>query len=157
KKQVPVFVKQEYGGDVRQVPELVGKTSGLVPLVGLKRSRSAEALKTEALKLNILPAKDQAGQIKSLTEDADYARELLAVAAGLARDHNQPFNYNGASLLGRIALHVREPEAGRTFFRLCLDQAAPVKDQDKLRQGFSGLLSVIDLQYDLQKYADSVR
>lgn len=42
KKRVPDFVKDEYGGDVRQVPELVGKTQGSVPLMSLERAKEKE-------------------------------------------------------------------------------------------------------------------
>jgi hypothetical protein len=44
KKHVPDRVKEEYGDDVRQMPELVGKTRGLVALVSRDRRLRSSTL-----------------------------------------------------------------------------------------------------------------
>jgi tetratricopeptide (TPR) repeat protein len=116
------------------------------------------ALRKKALSLNNVTGDDPIkGEIKALVEDPPGTKKLLAVAAKMAREKNQPFNYNGAFILGNAALTLRDAEAGRALFRVCFEQAAKVRSPQKMSQAYLGMEAMIDLLYLEKKYDQSAK
>jgi tetratricopeptide (TPR) repeat protein len=115
-------------------------------------------LKAKALALNDITGEDPIrGQIQALLEDQDGAKKLVATAVPMAKQKDQPFGYNAALILGRVAFQLREVEASQTFFRVCAEQAAKLHSSQKLGQAYLGLLSVVDLMYATRKYEETAK
>src|SRR5207245_2222099 len=94
---------------------------------------------------------------KALVEDPPGTKKLLAVAAKMAREKNQPFNYNGALILATSALQLRELEASRVLYRVCFEQAAKVRSYSKIEVAFKGMEGVILLLYADKRFEQSAK
>jgi tetratricopeptide (TPR) repeat protein len=115
-------------------------------------------LKAKALALNDVTGDEPIqGQIKALAADPAGTKKLLAAAVPLAKAKEQPFNYNGAYVLARAALELKDYEAAQVFFRVCVDQAVKVRSPQKIVQGLSGLDSIIRLLYADKKYDETAK
>jgi tetratricopeptide (TPR) repeat protein len=114
--------------------------------------------KARALALNeITGEKVIEGQIKMLLEDPAGAKKLVEAALPLLKEKEQPFNYNAAYILARVALQVKDLEGGQAFFRVCAEKAAKLRSPQKLVQAYSGMLGIIDLLYLTKKYEASAK
>jgi tetratricopeptide (TPR) repeat protein len=98
-----------------------------------------------------------AGEIRDLSADPAKAKKLLSVAMPLAKEKNQPFNYNAAYILASTALQVKDPKASQVFYQICAEQAAKLRSVQKLVQAYSGMLGVIDQLYVDKKYDESAK
>src|SRR5258707_11869398 len=88
----------------------------------VRAAEEREDLRKKALALNDVTGKDpMKGQIKALLEDAAGTKKLLAVAVGMAKEKEQPFNYNAAYILARTAQMVKDFDASERFYKLCQD------------------------------------
>jgi tetratricopeptide (TPR) repeat protein len=92
------------------------------------------------------------GQILTLVEDKAGTRKLLAAAVPLAKEKNQPFNYNAAYILARTARLLKDVDASALFYRICAEKALKLKSGEKLVQSYGGL---IDLLYENKRYGES--
>jgi Flp pilus assembly protein TadD len=120
------------------------------------RPKDEPALRDRALALNNVTGEEPLkGEIKELLADTKGTRKLIAVAVEMAREKNQPFNYNGAYILGTVSLALKEPEAARTFYQVCAEHAGKLQSPQKLLQSYFGLMNVIDLLYRERKYEKS--
>jgi tetratricopeptide (TPR) repeat protein len=114
--------------------------------------------KNKALTLNEITGEDPIrGQIKELMDDPAGAKKLLAAAVPLAKEKDQPFNFNAAYILGRVALQTKDYDAGQIFFGICFDQGAKLASGQKLIQAYSGMVSVIDLLYADKKFETAAK
>jgi tetratricopeptide (TPR) repeat protein len=116
------------------------------------------ALRQKALALNNVTGDDPIlGEVKRLIKDPASTRQLLRVAVSMTKQKEQPFNYNGAYILARTALQLREPDTSKVFFRVCLEQASKLQSSHKLVEAYSGMLAVIELLITDKKYEESVK
>ncbi len=127
-------------------------------LIGTAHAADEDVLRKIALALNDITGENTIrGEIKTLTEDPAGTRKLLATAMAMAKEKNQPFNYNAAYILARAALQLKELEASRAFYRICAEESAKLQSAQKLVQAYSGTLSIIDFLYLDKKYEESVK
>jgi tetratricopeptide (TPR) repeat protein len=136
---------------------VAGLLSILWPLASV-RADDNDALRNEALALNDVtgdtPIK---GEIKALIDNPVHTKKLLALAVKMAKEKEQPFSYNGALILARAALILRDVPACQTFYFVCAEQARNLQSTQKLAQAYYGMLDLIDLLYLEKKYQVSVR
>lgn len=131
---------------------LFGMTSGI------QAADEDAGLRRKALALNDVTGENPIlGQIKSLIEDAAGTRKLLREAVSLAKQKEQPFNYNGAYILGRTAFLLQDLDASKVFFRICAEQASKLQSAQRLTEAYISLLTIAELYYDNRKYDESVK
>jgi tetratricopeptide (TPR) repeat protein len=117
-----------------------------------------KALENRALALNDITGDEPIrGQIRTLVADPEGTKKLFAAAVALAKQKDQPFNFNAAYILARAAVELKDYTAGETFYRVCLDQAAKLKSAAKLVAGLRGLSTIIDLLYLEKKYDETAK
>jgi tetratricopeptide (TPR) repeat protein len=124
-------------------------------LTGPARAADPDAaLRSKLLALNEITGDDPIrGEILTLRSDPD-AKKLLAVAVGMAKEKNQPFNYNSAYILAKTAQSAEDLEAGRLFFGICTKTALKLQSIMKLADAYEGL-SLLLIQ--AKKYDESVQ
>jgi len=143
---------------MNRVPALIG----LVVLVlaglpaGLGRAgEDDDALRKRAAALNDVTGTDSIdAQILQLLKDKEKSKQLLEVAGRMARGKEQPFNYNGAYILGRTAHELRDLDGAELFYGICVKEATRLQSGQKLAASFGGL---IDLFYESKKYEKTVK
>jgi tetratricopeptide (TPR) repeat protein len=122
---------------------------GALPL----RAAEDDALRKEAVTLNELTGQDPiSGRILELLEDEAGTKKLLAVAAKMAKEKEQPFNINATYILATLASADKEIETAQFFYRLNAEQALKLQSEEKLSRAYAGL---IQMYFDNKKYADS--
>jgi tetratricopeptide (TPR) repeat protein len=84
------------------------------------------------------------GEIKAWTEKPDQAKQLVATAVTVAKEKDQPFNYNAAYILANVSLNLKDYKSSQTFFEVCAQLALRLRSVQKLGQTYLGLLQVID-------------
>jgi tetratricopeptide (TPR) repeat protein len=125
---------------------------------GVQAADTDAAPRQKALALNnVTGDKPILGEVKNLLQHQESTRQLLRVAVSMAKQKDQPFNYNGAYILARTALQLREPETSKVFFRICLEQASKLQSSQKMVEAYSGMLAVIDMLITDKKYDDSLK
>src|SRR5438128_1947299 len=109
---------------------------------GAIRAADDEAtLRRKALALNDVTGDNPIlGEIKTLVKDAAGTRKLLREATTMAKQKEQPFNYNGAYILGRTAFILEDLDASRVFFRICAEQASKLQSAQKLGEAYLNIL-----------------
>jgi tetratricopeptide (TPR) repeat protein len=141
---------------VRMRPVLWGAALAvLVGLAGGARAEGDDKLRQEALKLNDVTGDDvMTGKIKQLLGNQSETKKLLAVAVKMAKEKEQPFEYNASFILARTAQLLKEYETSQVFYKVCSEQAFKLQSAAKLIQVYDGL---IDLFYENKKYDDAVK
>jgi len=110
-------------------------------------------LKSQALALNDVTGDDPIqGQIRTLLENPETSKKLLSTALDMAKEKEQPFNYNALYILGRTAHKLKEYDQAVAFYKKAKDKAEELKSGTKLGQTFAGL---IDLYYEQKKFEES--
>jgi tetratricopeptide (TPR) repeat protein len=110
-------------------------------------------LRKQALKLNEITGEDAIlGRVFELIEDGRAAKPLLAEAAKMAKEKDQPFNINATLVLARSAQLLRETDVSETFFRLHIDQATQLESYQRIGEGYNGLIKAL---YEGKKYDES--
>src|SRR5437899_12091736 len=99
---------------------IIAAVLGLFGLAGgVQAADDDAALRRKALALNDVTGDNPIlGQIKTLVQDAAGTRKLLREAVTLAKQKEQPFNYNAAYILARTAFLLQELDASKVFFRI---------------------------------------
>ncbi len=97
------------------------------------------------------------GQVRALAKDPAATKKLLNAALPMAKEKEQPFNFNAAYILGQVALELKEHGTSQVFFRVCLEQAAKLGSSRKLVQGLAGLERNIDALFTDKKYEESAK
>ncbi len=132
-------------------------TAALALLAGAAAGRAAPVpdkdLKEKALALNDVTGDDAIKtEIGNLLKKPDDTKKLLSAALGMAKEKDQPFNYNALYILGRTAHLLKEYDQAVTFYKKARDKAEELKSGTKLGQTFGGL---IDLYYEQKKFEDA--
>jgi tetratricopeptide (TPR) repeat protein len=113
----------------------------------------SDALRKQALALNAITGEDaEIGKILELIEDPPHTKPLLAEAAKLAKEKEQPFNVNATRILAQTAHLLRETDVSVTFYKLFIEQAEQLRSTDKMGLGYSGLIKAL---YEGGKYDES--
>jgi tetratricopeptide (TPR) repeat protein len=103
-------------------------------------------LRKQALKLNDVTGETPIkGQIQALVEDSDATKKMLTVAQEMAKEKEQPFNYNACYILATAAYRLREYNPSEAFYRLAAKQALDLKSGKKLSESYVGLINVLYL------------
>lgn len=127
--------------------------AGVAPLV--QAADENDAIRAKALALNDITGNDPIeGQIKILLDDPDGSKKLLATAKTMAKEKKQPFSYNAAYVLARVALQMKDIDGCQVFLLVCKDQAVQLQSGRKLIQSFGAL---IELLYEQKKYDEAVK
>ena len=112
-----------------------------------------ESLRKQALALNDITGEDaELGKIFEMLEDAQHTKPLLAEAAKMAQEKEQPFNINAVLILARTAQLLRDADASVVFYKIYIDQAVQLKSPQKIGEGYSGLIKTL---YDGGKFDES--
>lgn len=134
--------------------------AALVVLAGLTAARAEEPVdwRSRALALNDITGDNPIqGEIKTLVSDPAQAKKLLAAALPLAKEKNQPFNYNAAFILARTALQLKDYEASLPFLRVCATEATRLQSVQKMTRPVLGMLEVMDYLYTSKKYEETAK
>jgi tetratricopeptide (TPR) repeat protein len=117
------------------------------------RAADDDALRKKAVLLNEVTGQDPiTGTLLELLEDGPGTKKLLAVAAKMAKEKEQPFNVNATYILGTLASANKEVTAAELFYRLNAEQALKLQSPEKLSRAYTGL---IQMYYDNKKFAES--
>src|SRR5262245_61525062 len=95
----------------------------VVPVVGLLSPVRAEdeAIRRQVLAFNKLTGgAPLAGQLKELLDHPSTAKKVLAEARAILKEGKQPFTYNAALLLGRVAAELKDLPSAEAFYRICM-------------------------------------
>src|SRR5690242_12946409 len=96
-----------------------------------------DVLRKKALALNDITGDDpMKGQIKELVDDKAGSKKLLEVAAKMAKEKPQPFNYNAAYVLARTAQELEDLDGCQSFYRVCAAEAMKLKSGQKLAAAY---------------------
>jgi tetratricopeptide (TPR) repeat protein len=111
-----------------------------------------KSLHKRALALNdITGASPVKGEIAELIKDPAGTKRLLAVAARMAKEKDQPFNVNATYILAAAAHLLKEVDTAQEFYRINLDQSIKMGSGSKISQAIQGL---VDLLLTNRKYAE---
>jgi len=111
-----------------------------------------DSVKKQALALNDVTGEDAIkGQIRALVKDSAGTKKLLAKAAAMAKEKDQPFGYNALYILARAGQELKDYDAAETFYKLASQQALKLQSGSKVAQTYGGL---IDLLFEAKKYAE---
>jgi tetratricopeptide (TPR) repeat protein len=122
-----------------------------------------QAVKNEDLRARVLALNDVTGndpikgEVKTLADKPDDAKKLIAAAVQMAKENDQPINYNGALILANVALRLNDLDAAEAMFFVCADQAAKLQSEHKMSQAAGGISVVIDELYQNKKYDHSTK
>lgn len=112
-----------------------------------------DVLRKKALALNDITGDDpMKGQIKELVDDKAGSKKLLGLAAKMAKEKPQPFNYNAAYILARTAQELEDLDGCQAFYRVCAAEALKLRSGQKLASAYGGL---IDVLYTAKKFDES--
>lgn len=127
----------------------------LLTVAGSAPAADDNPLREKALQLNSITGQDAiGGKILELVNDKTNAKTLVAEAVKMAKQDEQPFNYNGAYILARTAHALKENDSSLVFYKVCVDQAVKLKSGQKLVQVYDGLIS---LYMDTKKFDEAVK
>jgi tetratricopeptide (TPR) repeat protein len=103
-----------------------------------------DELRGRALKLNDITGDDAIrGQIVMFLDDGPGTKKLLAVAAKMAKEKEQPFNINATFILAATARGLKDIETSEKFYRLNAEQAKKLESGDKLSRAYLGLTGLL--------------
>jgi tetratricopeptide (TPR) repeat protein len=123
-------------------------------------AKDDDALRSRVLALNNVTGDDPIrGEIRSLSEKSNAAetKKLIAVGVKMAKEKDQPLNYNGAFILASVAFGVPDLDASEVLYQVCADQAAKLQSLHKLVQAYGGIIAVIEQFYLDKKYEKSTK
>ncbi len=143
---------------------MLSRTTGLgvavLALVGClagtaRAADNDKGLRQQVLALNQITGDDpMRGEILTLVEDKAKTPKLLAEAVKIAKEKDQPLNYNAAYILARSAQLLKDSDSTRAMYRVCIDQAKKVKSPTKLFDAYRGLIADY---YLANKYDDALK
>jgi len=112
-------------------------------------------LRQKALSLNDITGDDPIeGQVKDLVADPAGTKKLLVVAVKMAKEKEQPFNFNGAYILASAARQLKDLESGQVLYRVCANEALKLRSTDKMAEAYLGLC---ELLMEHKKYDEEVK
>ena len=114
-----------------------------------------EALKAELLDFN--KAKTDAARtdaLRAFIKDKAKAKQGVQLAAKMqkaGKGKERAFTFNGALVVGRAALIVKEYDTAEYFYEYCVEAATRLESGEKMLQAYDGLM---DTLWDSKRYAD---
>jgi len=120
---------------------------------GPVRAADDDPLRKKALDLNSVTGDTAiAGKILDLARDPAGTKQLLAVAAKMIKEKDQPFNVNATRILARVAHRVRDFDDGLTFYRVHIVQVKQLGSGEKIIVAYDNLLQLL---IDARKYDEA--
>ncbi|MCI0701161.1 MAG: tetratricopeptide repeat protein [Planctomycetia bacterium] len=120
---------------------------------GRAQDKKQDPLREELLKLNSVTGEDaQRTKLVALVKDKEKAKKLVAEAAKMmkeAKGKENPFNYNGALLVAKMAHYLKRYDVAEPFYEYLIESATTLKSGPKMLQAYEGL---IDMHWDNKKY-----
>src|SRR5262249_25005076 len=102
-----------------------------------------KALRKQAIELNDVTGSDPAkAKILAFVTDVAATKRLLATAARMAKEKDQPFNVNATYILAETATYLKNSETAKLFYRLNIDQAVKIGSGSKITQAYGGLIAL---------------
>lgn len=129
---------------------------GLAALVMAAECRADDdSLRQQAIRLNDITGKDAIrGKIRELLRDRTASKKLVTEASEMAKAADQPFNYNGAYILARLAQVNKDYDRSIEFYKICVQHAVKLRSGHKLVEVYDALIALF---LDNKKYDDAVR
>lgn len=128
-------------------------------LLGASGGRADEEknpLREELLALNSVTGEDaQKAKLRALIKDREKAKKLAAEAGKMLKDakgKDNPFNYNGALLVSRVAHVAKQYDVAEPLYEHLIETATKLKSGEKMVSAYAGL---IGLYVDTKKYAQA--
>jgi tetratricopeptide (TPR) repeat protein len=118
--------------------------------------KDKDPLREELLKLNSITGEDaQRDKLRALIKDKEKAKKLVAEAGKMlkeAKGKENPFNYNGALLVARLAHINKQYAAAEPFYEYLIESSTKLKSGTKMVTAYEGL---IDLYLENKKYSQA--
>ena len=112
-----------------------------------------DSMRKEVLALNEVTGEDaELGRIFQLLEDAPHTKPLLAEAAKIAQQKDQPLNVTATYILARTSQLLRDTDDAVVFYKVFIDQGVQLQSPQKIGEGYTGLIKTF---FDGGKYDDS--
>ncbi len=141
-------MRKTWNGGTWAVPAVV-----LLAVAATAAPAPQDTMRKEVLALNAITGEDaELGRIFQLLEDAPHTKPLLAEAAKMAQEKEQPLNVNAVYVLARTAQLLRDTDDAIVFYRLFIDQSVQLQSPQQIGEGYTGLIKTL---YDGGKYDDS--
>jgi tetratricopeptide (TPR) repeat protein len=125
------------------------------PVAGTEEKKE-NPLRAEVLKLNSVTGEEaQKTKLLALSKDKEKAKKLVVEAGKMlkeAKGKDNPFKYNGALMVARLAHFNRQFDVAEPFYEYLVETATKLKSGAKLAEANEGL---IDMLYDNKKYAQA--
>jgi tetratricopeptide (TPR) repeat protein len=110
----------------------------------IRAADNEDDFRARALRLNEITGDDSIrGEIVMLLDDAPGSKKLLAVAAKMVKEKEQPFNINATFILAATARGLKDLETSEKFYRLNAEQAKKLESGDKLSRAYLGLTGLL--------------
>ena len=131
---------------------------GLLLPAGIGRADDKPAEKAgddraELLKLNSYTGDDaMQAKLTEMIKDKDRSRQLVVVAADMARDAKgkaPPFNYNACLILAKTAHNLKQNDAAELFYERCAEDAVKLMSGKKIALAYEGM---IELYQDMKRF-----
>lgn len=112
-----------------------------------------DPLRDQVRQLNsVLGDEDQLEKVKELAKNPAEAKKLLAVAAKMADEKADRFNFSSANILATLSLELHDWDAGNRFYAIAVDRA---KAQRNMRRLVIAYLSWVDLLSQAKRYPEA--
>ena len=83
-----------------------------------------DSVREKALKLNDITGQDALrGKLLELIKDKPGLKKLVSEAGKMAKEKDQPFNYNGAYVLAKAAQFTKDYDTSLEFYKICQTDA----------------------------------
>lgn len=113
-----------------------------------------DPLREELLKFNSVTGDDaQRTKLIALVKDKEKAKKLVLEASKMvkeAKGKENPFNYNGALIVARLAHFNKQFDVAEPFYEYLIETSTKLKSGTKMVTAYEGL---IDMYWDNKKYS----
>jgi tetratricopeptide (TPR) repeat protein len=118
--------------------------------IGVQAADEEPALREQALKLNDVTGDEPIkAAMQDLVNSPTATKKMLAVAAKMAKEKNQPFQVNATYILARTAHALREYDTSEAFYEIYDKQSDELGSVSKIAQAYVGLSG---LWFEMKKY-----
>ncbi|MGL6097113.1 MAG: tetratricopeptide repeat protein [Fimbriiglobus sp.] len=128
--------------------------AGFAPAAPIPTGPTDEQLRERALKLNELTSPDAMQErLTDLLKDKETSKKMAQAAVKLqraAKGKDQPFKFNAALILAKVAHVAKDYDTAETFYEVCSENATKLQSGPKILQAYDGLM---DLYWDQKKFA----
>lgn len=134
---------------------VVGLAVANLPVLAEEEKKDTKnALREELLKLNAVTGEEaQLQKLRLLLKDKTKAKQLVIEAGQMLKESKgkeNPFNFNGASIIARLAHINKQYDIAEPFYEYMIEAATKLNSGSKLVTAYVGLVS---LYFDSKKYA----